>query len=316
MAGVHYDSYQRGAMRRVPQSVSALHFFLMFLAAGLLILARIDHPASATIAQAARIVVNPLMSIVAEVTRPVRQVVHNAARYLTVESELERLERELATLRNLLERSSTLEARNQELARLARLVAEAPVDAVTVEVVGGRRGHFSQTVTVGAGQDEGLRYGQPVFSGDGLFGRITRVGSTTADVLMLSDNASRIAVEVGEQQRPALVVGDGTPAPRLVYFRADGEVSGGAKVVTSGASGAFPRGIILGHLAFDGDVARVRLLSSLLAGRYLTVMKHPVPAPLGGAGEPGLQAAEGGGRAAVVRPAFEAAARRRAGAGP
>lgn len=281
MAGVQHDSYQRGAMRRAPQSVSALHFFLMFLAAGLLILARVEHPASVAIATAARGFIAPVVSLVADVARPVRQVVHNAARYLTVESELQRLERELATLQNLLERASTLEARNAELARLARLVGEAPVDAETVAVVAGRQGLFSQSVTVGAGRDQGLRYGQPVFSGDGLFGRIVRAGETTAQVLMLSDNSSRIAVEVGERQTPALVVGDDTARPRLVYLKAGSNVAEGAKVVTSGASGSFPRGILVGHLAAESDVVRVVPLSSLVAGRYLTVMKHEVPAPPG-----------------------------------
>ena len=47
MAGVQYDSYRRGALRRRPESVSALHFLLMFVAAGLLILSRVEHPVSA-----------------------------------------------------------------------------------------------------------------------------------------------------------------------------------------------------------------------------------------------------------------------------
>ncbi len=315
MAGVHHDSYQRGAMRRAPQSVSALHFFLMFLAAGLLILARVEHPASVAIVEAARGFVAPVVAMVSDVARPVRQVVHNAARYLTVESELQRLERELATLQNLLERAATLEARNAELGRLARLVGEAPVDAVTVAVVAGRQGLFSQSVTVGAGRDQGLRYGQPVFSGDGLFGRIVRVGETTAQVLMLSDNNSRIAVEVGEGQKPALVVGDDTARPRLVYLKAGRDVAAGAKVVTSGASGSFPRGILVGHLAVEGDDLRVATLSSLVAGRYLTVMKYEVPPPPGAEPDKMREGVQGRARARAAQPSREASSRR-TGAGP
>ena len=85
MAGVQYDSYRRGALRRRPESVSALHFLLMFVAAGLLILSRVEHPVSATVEAQGRRIVEPALSAIAEAAQPVRRVVHNAARYLTVE---------------------------------------------------------------------------------------------------------------------------------------------------------------------------------------------------------------------------------------
>lgn len=277
MAGVQYDSYRRGALRRRPESVSALHFLLMFVAAGLLILSRVEHPVSATVEAQGRRIVEPALSAIAEAAQPVRRVVHNAARYLTVETELDRLERELATIRHLLERASDLEARNRELAKLARLVGDAPVDAVTVEVVAGRQGLFAQSVTIGAGREAGIRYGQPVFSGDGLFGRIVETGRGRARVLILNDNMSRIAVVVGESQRPALLVGDNSARPKLVYLEQDAAVTAGASVTTSGASGAFPRGILVGHVVVESDGARVQPLSSLVSGRYLTVMKHALP---------------------------------------
>ena len=309
MAGVQYDSYQRGALRRRPESVSALHFLLMFVAAGLLILSRVEHPVSKAVEAHAREVVEPALSAIAGAARPVRRVVHNAARYLTVETELDRLERELATLKHLLEQASDLEARNRELAKLARLVGEAPVDAVTVEVVAGRQGLFAQSVTIGAGREEGIRYGQPVFSGEGLFGRIVEAGRGRSRVLILNDNMSRIAVVVGDKQRPALLVGDNSARPKLVYLEQDAAVRAGERIVTSGASGAFPRGILVGHALIGRDGARVQPLSSLVARRYLTVVKHALPAPPGDGSAMGrargVSDAEAGGRRLTIGPGRE-----------
>ena len=174
--------------------------------------------------------------------------------------------------------------------------------------------NVAQSVTIGAGREAGIRYGQPVFGGGGLFGRIVSVGEKRARVLMLNDNASRIAVEVGEGRQPALVVGDDSARPRLVYLKEAEAIEVGAKVVTSGASGAFARGILVGHVAGGGDVMRVAPLSSLVAGRYLTVMKYALPGPPGETAEDG-GAASGGQQGAQwrERAALRAVGRRGVG---
>jgi len=209
--------------------------------------------------------------------QPLRNFADNAARYFTVESEFRQLERELASLHQLLEQMSDLAKRNEELGRLVKLVRTAPVSAVTVEVVAGPRGLFTKSVQIGAGKHDGLRYGQPVFSGEGVFGRIVSAREETASVLVLNDINSRIPVEVGKERWPALLVGDNSDWPRLVYLNSAAQVRDGDEVVTSGASGEFPRGIKVGAVATSGDDTRVKTAASLLAGTYLTVLRYELP---------------------------------------
>lgn len=278
MSTVRYDSYARGALRRGTEAVSGLHFLLMFVAAGLLVLTRVGHPIAVGLQDAGEQWAEPVLARLGSATQPLRNFADNAARYFTVESEFRQLERELASLRQLLDEMSSLAKRNEELARIANLVKSASVSAVTVEVIAGPKGLFTKAVRVGAGRADGLRYGQPVFSGEGLFGRIIAVGEGSAVVLALNDINSRIPVEVGAARWPALLVGDSSDLPRLVYLSAQATVADDDVVVTSGASGEFPRGINIGKVASVADGARVRTAARLLAGTYLTVLRYEVSA--------------------------------------
>lgn len=278
MSTVRYDSYARGALRRSTEAVSGLHFLLMFVAAGLLVLTRVGHPVAVNLQGVGQQLAEPVLARLASAARPLRNFADNAARYFTVESEFRQLERELASLRQLLDEMSVLSKRNAELARLVNLVRTASVNAVTVEVIAGPKGLFTKSVRIGAGRADGVRYGQPVFSGEGLFGRIIAVGEGTAVVLALNDINSRIPVEVGDDRWPALLVGDNSDLPRLVYLNAQATVANDDVVVTSGASGEFPRGINVGKVASVADGARVRTAARLLAGSYLTVLHYAVPA--------------------------------------
>ena len=294
MSSVRYDSYTRGSQRRRSDAVSGLHFLLMFVAAGLLALTRVEHPVVVDLRHIGQRMLAPVQARVRRFAEPVRNASQNLVRYFTVESELRQLERELASLRQLLKQTSDLAKRNEELARLVKLVKTAPVNAVTVEVIAGPRGLFTKSVEIGAGARDGLRYGQPVFSAEGLFGRLVRVGEDTAKVLMLNDINSRIPVEIGKAKWPALLVGDQSQRPRLVYLDAGVALQDGDAVVTSGASGEFPRGIEVGVVAVGPDEVRVKTTASLQAGTYLTVLRYDLPSVAAPKGAP----AEGGGKVA------------------
>lgn len=270
-------SFNRGTMSRRAEAVSALHFILMFLAAALLVLSRIDHPIASGLEKTGRQVFEPVLSALNDLIAPVRRFSSNSARFFTVESEIRALERELTSLRHLLKQASDLERKNLELGKLVNLVRTAPVDAITVEVIGGPQGPFGRTVRIAAGHRDGLRYGQPVFMGEGLFGRIVSVSETLAQVLVLNDENSRIPVEVGRRQEPAVMVGDGTAMPRLLYLRPSSVLVTGDVVTTSGASGEFPRGIRVGTIASTDEHVRVQPASELIAGSYVTVLKYNLP---------------------------------------
>ncbi len=140
---------------------------------------------------------------------------------------------------------------NERLRHLLAFAQETP----SRRVVGGRvigvrldpKG--LQLVTIDRGADDGVERMMPVVVGHGVVGRIHSVGASTADVLLLTDRNSSIAVLVDRSRARANVRGTGSPDTcRLEYALRSDDIVDGDVLVTSGTDGVFPRGLPVGTL--------------------------------------------------------------------
>jgi len=78
-------------------------------------------------------------------------------------------------------------------------------------------------------------------------------------VLLLVDLNSRISVRVQRTRTRAILAGDNTSTPRLLYLPLDTQVRPGDRVVTSGHDGVLPPGVPVGIVAAsEGGYLRVR----------------------------------------------------------
>jgi rod shape-determining protein MreC len=141
-----------------------------------------------------------------------------------------------------------------EAERLRRLLAF--VEETTerrylgARVVGVRLGTAGlQVLSIDRGSDDGVSKHMPVMTADGVVGRVLAVAGHSADVLVLTDRNSSIAVRVERTRARANVRGLGKPdAAKLEYaLRAEDIIEGDA-LVTSGTDGVFPRGIKVGKV--------------------------------------------------------------------
>ena len=158
--------------------------------------------------------------------------------------EAAELRRENARLRQALAESQRLEA----LLGFARSRPEARV--VGGRVIGTRMDPKGlQLVTIDRGEDDGVRKMMPVVTADGVVGRVHTASAHAADVLLLVDRNSSIAVRADRSRARANVRGAGGPGPlRLEYaLRSDDLIEGDA-LVTSGTDGVFPRGLPVGKV--------------------------------------------------------------------
>jgi rod shape-determining protein MreC len=83
-------------------------------------------------------------------------------------------------------------------------------------------------------------------TGDGLAGRIAEVGRRSARVLLLTDINSRVPVLVERTRDRAILAGDNSNHPQLLYLKPRAELRVGDRVVTSGDGGVFPAGLPVG----------------------------------------------------------------------
>jgi rod shape-determining protein MreC len=121
---------------------------------------------------------------------------------------------------------------------------------VGARVIGIRLGTVGrQLLTVDRGTDDGVAPMMPVVVAAGVVGRVHQVNARTADVLVLTDLNSSIAVRVDRTRARANVRGTGKPdLCRLDYALRTEDVIEGDPVVTSGTDGVFPRGLPVGKV--------------------------------------------------------------------
>jgi len=166
-----------------------------------------------------------------------------------VENSARDLSRTVNELRAENAELSQLQAENERLSQLLLFVKSRPdVRAVGAKVIGTRMDPKGlQLVTIDRGSEDGIRKMMPVVTAAGVLGRVHTLTPHAADVLLLSDRNSSIAVRVERSRARANVRGQGAPGPcRLEYALRSDDLIEGDELVTSGTDGVFPRGLPVG----------------------------------------------------------------------
>ena len=145
-----------------------------------------------------------------------------------------------------------LAAENTRLRELLNFVPAPGTNYVSARVIADTGGSFVRTMLVNAGRRDGVRTGLPVVVGEGLIGRVVETGERASRVLLVSDLNSRIPVAVGPDRERAMLAGDNSSQPKIVYLASNTDIQPGAQVVTSGQGGVFPPGLPIGVVAATG----------------------------------------------------------------
>jgi rod shape-determining protein MreC len=125
-------------------------------------------------------------------------------------SDVDRLQSENDQLRAQLATSGYNRNRLQEYDDLTATAESIGHALVPARVVGiGPAQTFSRTVTIDAGSRAGLAPDMTVVNGQGLVGRVLRVTSTTATVLLIVDADSTVGGRVGQSMKVGFLHGRG-----------------------------------------------------------------------------------------------------------
>lgn len=171
------------------------------------------------------------------------------ARLRGIRERAEQLSREVNQLKWEAGELRELRAENARLERLLAFASSREDErAVGARVIGTRMDPKGlQLVTIDRGAEDGLRRMMPVVNADGVVGRIQALSGHSADVLLLIDRNSSVAVRVDRSRARANVRGLGGPGPcRLDYALRNDDLIEGDLLVTSGTDGVFPRGLPVG----------------------------------------------------------------------
>jgi rod shape-determining protein MreC len=175
--------------------------------------------------------------------------------YLALRGAHERslaLERENEILKLDQQELARVRSENGRLQALLAFARSAPGrQVVGARVIGVRLDPKGlQLVTLDRGADDGVARMMPVVVGHGVVGRVHAVTGSTADVLLLTDRNSSVAVRVERSRARANVRGTGsTDGCRLEYALRSDDLVEGDLLMTSGTDGVFPRGLPVGKVA-------------------------------------------------------------------
>lgn len=149
------------------------------------------------------------------------------------------------------EQASEENTRLRELLNLAAKHTDFTFESA--KVVSWNASNWDSSFTISKGSDSGLEVGDSVVTEYGvLVGTVTETGSNWSTVETVVDLDTSIGVLVGTEEVSGILEGDYTlmrsQYMKLSFVAETGRVITGDVVVTSGAGGAYPQGLIVGNV--------------------------------------------------------------------
>jgi rod shape-determining protein MreC len=234
----------------------------------------------------------PILEFIARPIDTIGNTVEGIGELTELRARNATLERENERLRHWQVLGRRLEAENAALRSLTDMVPDPRLRFITARVVGDQGGAFARSILVNAGSRDGVAKGQAAITSQGLAGRVAEVGVRASRVLLVTDINSRIPVLIGVARDRAVLAGDNTGRPRLLYLAADIEIHPGDHVVTSGHGGVFPPGLPIGVVTQASETAlRVQPFVDWAHMEFLRLADYKLPSlplsPGDGGGTPG-----------------------------
>src|SRR5258708_34142029 len=247
-------------------------------------------------------VASPVLDIVSQPIAAVDQLVDRVQGAFVLSSENAQLRQDNARLMQWQQVAQGLTVENARLRELLNLAPDPTGSFVSTRVIANSGGSFVRSVLIDGGSREGVVRGQAAMTGAGLVGRVTEVGDRAARVLLITDLNSRVPVAVDGSRERAVLAGDNSDRPRLLYLPARSTVKVGDRLVSSGNGGIFPPGLPVGEVAaIEDGIVRVEPYAELSRLDYLRIVNYGLSGVLPQPVVPRAGKSRGGARESTTR---------------
>jgi rod shape-determining protein MreC len=204
-------------------------------------------------------VFSPISSVTDRALKPVRDLVNWFHETFDARGERDKLQDQVAQLRNQLAREQTAQGESKELTALNQTLSGGIVpdgtDPVTARVVARSPTVWYSTVTIDKGSGDGIHVDDPVVAALGLAGKVTQTTPNTAQVTLITDADSAVTARINPGGATGVVEPNvGNPNDlELDYLERGTQIAEGQMVVTAGFStgdlgSIFPPGIPIGQI--------------------------------------------------------------------
>jgi rod shape-determining protein MreC len=202
---------------------------------------------------------NPIDRAVLAVTSPVQQAlttgfegsvaaVRNYLDLREVRQDNDALRLENLQLRAAVQALGEARMENERLRKLLGYAEAVAGPEVTARVVAVNPVAKLLSVRIASGENDGVYRGMSVVTPDGIVGQVIRATGGSADVALVTDPQSRVAVRVQRSRARGTAAGTGAGPLRLENMLRTEDVEEGDLIITAGTDGIYPPGLVVGKV--------------------------------------------------------------------
>ncbi len=137
---------------------------------------------------------------------------------------------------------------NERLRKLLQLTSERPDYIATAEVFARDPTNWFQMLWVNKGTNDDITKDMVAVTPLGPVGRVHRVFLGGANIILITDVNSSVAVRLQSSRVEGILEGRGDDRCYLKYISKESEVKVGDRVITSGLEGIYPEGLLIGYV--------------------------------------------------------------------
>ena len=245
------------------------------------ILWRIDNPRAELIRIAVIDKIVPNLDWAITPATKVSQMAQNFQNYKRLYDQNQELRNELQKMRSWREAALQLEQENARLLDLNKVKLNPKLNYISGKILVDSGNIFRQSAIINLGSLDGIVEGWAAMDGLGLVGRISGVGKKTSRVLFLTDTSSNVPVLIKPSNQRAILSGDNSIQPNLLFIENNKQIQPGDRILTSGDGGVFPANLLIGQVSLNNINQFKAQLSANFSGlEYLRIIRHSPNAPI------------------------------------
>ncbi len=165
-----------------------------------------------------------------------------------VREENDALRLENMQLRAAVQALGEARGENERLRQLLGYTEKEEGKEVAARVVGVNPVAKLLSVRISSGEQQGVFRGMSAVTPDGIVGQVVRSTGHYADVALVTDPQSRVAVRVQRSRARGTAVGAGNAPLRLENMLRTEDIENGDLIITSGTDGVYPPGLVVGRV--------------------------------------------------------------------
>lgn len=197
--------------------------------------------------------ISPFLTVGSGLEVRAREFIDEVDHSEVLKAEVEAMREDFGRLKLIESQFRKLEAENASLRRALDFKERTRFSVVAAQVTRRQPANWWRTVEIDRGESSGIATAFTVVTGSGLVGKIDRLDRDRATVILLTDEACKVAAKVEGSPEVGIVQGQresayDSPVLRLRFLSRDARVRPGQRVFSNGRGGVFPPDLLIGEV--------------------------------------------------------------------